>query len=287
MAKPKSTTVATLKEFTSIVEDCLKSARDRHPDAAFKNNWYRGHGRSTTHKLAPGLYRHPTHTALAALLNMEKRMLDDFRRQSVLHEHPRVSSYLDDRFETLFYMQHYGVPTRLLDWTANPFIALYFALTAAERKPGSASFDEDAAVWVLDPVSWNSRALGDVGWEEAGPAAPDEDVLKSYYPKPRYEPIDIAQILDFPVAILGVSNNARMFAQKGVFTVFGKKTETMESVYDTAGFPLDCLQKIEIGKDKILDMLDTLISLGYTDSVSYPDLHGLALEIKRLNGFST
>jgi hypothetical protein len=50
----------------------------------------------------------------------------------------------------LFMMQHYGVPTRLLDWSREALVALLFAL-------GEAVNDEernhDKVVWLLDPVT--------------------------------------------------------------------------------------------------------------------------------------
>jgi hypothetical protein len=47
-------------------------------------------------------------------------------------------------FEWLALMQHYGVPTRLLDLTTSPYIALYFAVCDFENK-------NDAAVWRINP----------------------------------------------------------------------------------------------------------------------------------------
>ena len=60
---------------------------------------------------------------------------------------------MDSNWDLLFKMQHYGVPTRLLDWSENLLAAAYFALMAAP------SHDHEGdclpIVWCLDPVAWN------------------------------------------------------------------------------------------------------------------------------------
>lgn len=210
-------------------------------------------------------------------------MLGDFKRQSVLHNFPRT----DDLFETLFYMQHYGVPTRLLDWTSNPFIALYFALADAKPDGTTGQYTEGVAVWILDPTEWNKKALEDLKWEKRGPATLEDGEIKSYRPLQKYEPADVKAVYDHPVAMLGISNSTRMFAQKGAFTVFGKSTTPMEEAHDASSFPAGSLSKVTVPKERIAAVFETLLSIGYTDSVSYPDLAGLAMEIRRLRGFRT
>lgn len=282
MAKPRVLTVRTLSSFTKTVEEALGDAKARHRSASYTSNWYRGHGCADQYRLLPTLYRHPRERNIENLLNMERSMLDEFSRQSVLHPPEIAHGTLNERFARLFYVQHYGVPTRLLDWTSNPFIALYFALTDDQNRRRQ----EGAAIWVLDPVSWNNKAMEELTWGNRGPALPEDQELKSYYPLPLYTAADIKQMYEYPVATRGIANNARMFAQKGTFTVFGKRRDTIEDIYERKDFPADCLLKVLVPHGKIAPMLGALTSIGYTDSVSYPDLHGLALEIKRLNGFA-
>ncbi len=180
-------------------------------------------------------------------------------------------------------MQHYGVPTRLLDWTENPLIALHFALMTAETKVGKRGkllYSSDAVVWMLDPVGWNRTALRHVSFE-AGVLTPDDDALKGYRPVPKF-----AGMHNQPVALYGAHNSARIVAQQGVFTIFGRDAKPMEDVYRADPFPPHCLVKVTIRKTAIDAMRRSLLNHGVTESVVFPDLEGLAREIKRVFGFA-
>ena len=178
-------------------------------------------------------------------------------------------------------MQHFGVPTRLLDWTENPYIALYFALTSAffDTNLATPSYTQDAAVWVLDPAVWNRHVLQGIGFQGTILSSQDE-MLKGYAPTS-----DIILMNILPIALYGTHNSPRIVAQRGVFTIFGKNTTSMEEVYVTSNFPQDSLLKLTIPAQNIAALLKTITSSGITDSVIYPDMDGLAKEIKRFFEF--
>lgn len=234
--------------------------------------WFRGCGLHT-HKLIPSLYRHPTASAPGDLLRLEIQMLERFRQRSL----PFHDRDLDDDWECLFFMQHFGVPTRLLDWSENPFIALFFALTSAERTAGK--YNKDASVWILDPAAWNRAALAHISYN-AGALSPKQDELIGHKPG-----TDVSVMNRFPVALFGTHNSPRIVAQRGVFTIFGKEVVSMEDCYSDESFPQDCLEKIDIPANSIAPLLKELTLLGYTDSVVYPDLQGLAFEFRRFYDF--
>jgi hypothetical protein len=290
MSKPAEHRVTTLTEFTQRIEEALLNTKAKHPDDAMAGNWYRGSGMSEKWKLVPGLYRHDRIKDVAELFRLERKLLAAFKRQAIIYQSTdfsliRPNEDADTDYEYLFFMQHHGVPTRLLDWTSNPYIALYFALSAAPYDVGAGGYSESAAVWVLDPVAWNGKSLGEIKHGERGALAFRDSETSGYAPWKDDEEKNLMQTQLNPVAIYGIANNTRMFAQKGVFTIFGKSTDPMEVTYEKGDYPDGSLIKLVIDKDDIDRMMGLVLSIGYTDSVTYPDLHGLANELKRLNGF--
>ena len=90
---------------------------------------FRGHS-SDTFDLVPvaGRYKTEARTLKSKQIADEKYLLNRFRREGA-HLLP---SGLSD-WELLFVARHHGLPTRLLDWSRNPMVALYFAVESRAR----------------------------------------------------------------------------------------------------------------------------------------------------------
>ncbi len=263
--------ISTLKLFSNFIEQQLIKSSDNIL-------WFRGAGRKS-YTLTPTLHRHPNTTAPDKIIDLEKNIIDRFNQRSI----PFLLKPFNkqDDWEILFFMQHYRIPTRLLDWTESPFVALYFALSSAAYKIISKKrvYSEDAAIWVLDPVLWNKESLKDYSFD-AGILSIEDAFINSFKPRTMF-----GNIRDNPVCIYGTHNNSRIVSQRGVFTIAGKKIKPIESIYTEDNFPQDCLIKLVIPKSKIESLLISLISIGVTDSVVYPDLEGFAMELKRFFKF--
>jgi hypothetical protein len=263
--------ITTLKQFSNFIEKQLPLSRD-------STLWFRGSGKAS-YTLLPSIHRHSTISTAEKVIELETKIMDRFNQRSV----PFLAKPLDKKndWEVLFFMQHYGIPTRLLDWSENPFIALYFSLTSAPYKivARKREYEEDACIWVLDPVVWNQESLKDFSYDK-GILSVEDHFVDSFKPRTPF-----GNIIEKPVGIFGTHNSSRIVSQRGVFTVFGKKIKPMEETYIDESFPQDCLIKLTVPKDKILLLLNSLTSIGITDSVVYPDLEGLAKEVRRFYKF--
>lgn len=258
----------TCNDFSEFME-VIEGFQENH-----FTSWYRGSGNSS-YSLSPTIFRHPKKKNIEAIQEMETELASAFEQRSP----PFVDQYFSGEWEQLFYMQHYGIPTRLLDWSESPFIALYFALSSCERT-ASGKPKNDASLWMLNPTAWNRGALRDISFD-GGILNPNREQIKSYSPK-----MDLSERKNLPVMIYGTHNSPRIVAQRGMFALFGKSTDPMEKSYVKGAFDPGTLQRITIPKLQRDSIATSLFRKGISDSTIYPDLHGLSMELKRSFGFT-
>lgn len=274
-----SPTAARDRKITSILDFMTILTELKYSD---RNYWYRGIGDSS-HSLIPSLLRNKTRRTKSDFATLEKELNETFQMRGF----PYAESYRwkEGYWDQLFFMQHHRVPTRLLDWSGSPLVSLHFALTSSGMKDGTPT--SDAAVWILDPVEWNRSIFSGTAFDETvlSPKSPrltayaSDDSLKAPNTLP-------------PLAIRGTHNSARIVAQQGFFTIFGLENKSMEWFRDNhtigadnTSINRDCLIKIVIPKASIKSITKEMFALGISESTIYPDLEGLALEIKRTYGF--
>jgi hypothetical protein len=230
--------------------DSLKSQKDS--DAPI---WYRGQGNSSW-KLEPKLMRIDP-------LPSESHYLNKFKQNAtfILQNKPATE------FEWLFLMQHYGVATRLLDWSESPLVSLYFALSDETQA------EEDAALWVLSPTELNKRNRYRPDFDFEIPSFEDDD-LNNYLPS-----VIAAERKTslFPMAAIAARNSSRIQAQQGVFTISHR-----ENIFvDEAGEdPKNHIWKYIIPAARKNDLLKELEIIGITKFQLFPELSSIAQNIK-------
>lgn len=102
--------IKSLSDFINVSNEIQKQIDKKEK----LNIYYRGHS-NYTYELVPSVYRNN-------YVNSEHKMYRD-----ILIRNPEEFTHAKTTFEKLTIMQHYGLPTRLLDVTKNPLVALYFA----------------------------------------------------------------------------------------------------------------------------------------------------------------
>ena len=85
----------------------------------------------------------------------ERESIDRFRETARFFADDGEREALVDDIVTLMVLRHYGVPTRLLDWSQSPFVAAYFSVCADDA--------EDAELWSFDFAQYLKK--GDEQWQ--------------------------------------------------------------------------------------------------------------------------
>jgi hypothetical protein len=180
----------------------------------------------------------------------------------------------DELLSVIGLAQHHGLPTRLLDWTRDPYIAAYFAAMSAMRKEanGTLDYSEQLAVWVfnLDMKRVLTRQIPN-GWSETNECG--------------YKGLrDDVVLVTAPAAL-----NSRRKAQRGLFTLVrptGSASNTsMHNValdeYVVKDFPpgfspdTQLFWRINVSVRFCKEVLNRLIRLDYTTARLFPGFDGV------------
>lgn len=237
-------------EFRSIDELCGLIASTT---AGWDTRWYRGL-KSPEHSLSPKLFRDPEVAGREGYLAVE------FRRRARPHL-PNVTS----PFDWLCAMQHYGIPTRLLDWSESLAVALYFTI----RPIGTDLIAP--AIWVLNP--FRLHALSSPGTETI-PISTDVQVTANAdiaFGDQSDDLVSMQTALPLPVAPDFIFN--RLAAQNGTFTIHGKDRRSLEEL--VPAHERDMLIKFVASKSRIQEICDCVDLIKPSSDAVFPDLEGL------------
>jgi len=277
--------VSTLKGYVSAISRWIGSA-DIQQGTLLGNTWFRGSGQIYDIPLVPGVYREKfTKRAEALRKNNGWKDLERARQhleRLILREFRTVGATFFDPNEVVdVYLtaQHFGVPTRLLDWTMNPLAALFFAVNN-EKKHNVDDEVPDGEVFAVEPKAIlpepkpDPKKEGDEvlwGAETIRHAYVSDAIGESFWVKPgKVRP---------PLIVPLIPDNmpGRIGQQSSAFTLH---MHNADSVTVPAG-KLAKLKILAAGEAK-RKMLNELLRMKINEFTIYNDLDHLSKDLKRM-----
>jgi FRG domain-containing protein len=280
---PKGEFETTKGEIGSLSEflHCVKSKWEEWPKKDFdpqeKLPWFRGVEREG-YPLVPPIYRGVKEIGSWKYnANQAVDMQAEFARRAK----PFINQKLPySKGEYLHLMQHYGFPTRLLDWTEGVLIALYFAI----RIPKNA---KTPCVWMLNPSWLNYVNDVTINNEETGEGKSlvlytDNEAVKDFDADKiiREHYLNEHELAELPVAVFPPHIDPRIVAQKSVFTIHGRLKNGFDDLCKKYPQAQICKLRISRDKQRIKEMITELNRSGITETTIFPDLGGLSREIR-------
>jgi hypothetical protein len=189
----------------------------------------------------------------------EIQSISEFKSIYHLTNEKTVFSDGMDKLANLIDMQHYSCPTRLLDWSSSPFVALYFAIND--------NFNKDGAVYIWDYNNYSESC------KKQTPTFKDLEI-DTLINLTDFEHVQIA---------LPTKKNERIYKQQGVFSVSNNLLKPHCEIIDNLHLRKSTessLSKLTIPKHLKLEFLNRLKFMNITANTLMPGLDGIGKEIK-------
>lgn len=285
--------VSSVQDFLSIIEKLEKNYTVSIPNGNQTLNIpttytprfiFRGHGNHADYKLIPGAFRWKQLAdgrLVGECSQMEYNILRDFISEACRYVHNIPTNDIPAWLEVA---QHFGVPTRLLDFTQSALVALYFACSDLKNT--------DASVWIINEEAYNrvffdERSLIHASQSQlAVQSIVNNEVIRDDW-KPHDDPDEFYQ---YPWIYKPIYHEERMNMQASVFMLWAAQryelTHFMKPEYYM--LPDDSISNqmtgvigcIVIPADKKRVILDQLNALNINEKFIYPGLDGVGRYIK-------
>jgi hypothetical protein len=250
-------------ESVSALIDCLNG---------FPNNFvYRGHA-DAQWKLESSLERIiGEHWSGESASKFEEFSLMEF--QSKFHLYDRENVQPASKLAWLSIMQHYGVPTRLLDFTSSPYVALYFALESYNPQTKS-----DFAVYALDYAAILDKSIHYISSRDAA----FHETRATIHQQQDKVFDEVVDRFSYDIAWVAEPQllNARLDRQAGSFLLSGNRELQIETVLDSAIYHGAHMTKFRISGALYEGIFALLRKMNLTSKSLYGDLDGLARSIR-------
>lgn len=228
----------------------------------YKNYIYRGQ-KNKDYSLISSLKRN----CGTNLLYAEIRLLENFKKYGLTSEDFKNRTIWED----MILAQHHGLPTRLLDFTSSPLVALHFALTDNNLK-------EDAAVWAIDINKIHTdllpRDYKKVLEEHKAYSYTVEMLEEMNLTLNKYDQDMKDESLIF---LEPPSSDIRIVNQKSILAILPTALDPLDHFVDSK----TVVYKFIIPYDKILSYREQLDSMNITERTMFPGLDGLSNYLKR------
>ncbi len=180
-----------------------------------------------------------------------------------------------DGFSTwnwLVIAQHHGLPTRLLDWTFSPFVAMHFATCDIEL------YDVDGAIWMVDYVKMHERIPEVFKKELDHEGANGFTVEMLANVATSLQEFDNISKEDFVLFFDPPSMDYRLINQYSMHSVTSSSTRRMEDILSK--YP-DIWRKVIVPKEIKWEVRDKLDQANINERVLFPGLDGLCCWLAR------